>query len=213
MNIPVSSRLLKTFMRYRGNKLSKWTAYAEGGGGVGGSTPSPHWTYINFSTNCKLLLSPFNIDENQENALLQLNMQFLSSWNDCRRQFNCRHHAMINDICTKSMKLNKFATSFGRPGPKKAPASGRVSTPGSRWALCQTPVIISRSPCHTQTKLNQCNPLHCEILCTPMKERPKTCLRRHTQALFAGPLFCIFSHAATPWYVTCWLYIMWTVWF
>ena len=60
-------------------------------------------------------------------------MQFPSSWNDCRRQFNRRHHAVINDTSTQSTKRNKFAISFGRPGPTKAPASGGFAP----WPLDQ----------------------------------------------------------------------------
>ena len=112
-------------------------------------------------------------------------MQFPSSWNDCRRQFNCRHRAVINDISTQSTKLNDLAISFGRPWPKKAPASG--SSPPDQglcpWtllgALPDPRYMLALRARHVTPKPNscihQCNRLHCEILCTPVSpgDQPK----------------------------------------
>ena len=158
-------------------------------GGLGGSNPRPPLNIQYFFTNFKLSLSPFNIEEIQENALLQLNMQFPSSWNDCRRQFNCRHHAVINDISTQSTKLNKFAISFGRPGPKQYPASGgpdQGSAPGPHWGLCQTPVIYS----HSTLAMSHPNQTLVSTSVTP--SIVKSCVR-----LYVG-LYRIFSRIRMP---------------
>ena len=150
-------------------------------GGLGGSNHPLNVHY--FFHKFQVIVITFNIEENQENALLQLNMQFSSSWNDCRRQLNCRHHVVINDISlsTRNTKLNKLAISFGRPGPKKAPASGWFAPWHPDQALCPwTPLgalpdpryMLALRACHVTPKPNscihQCNPFHCEILFTPM---------------------------------------------
>jgi len=85
---------------------------------------------------------------------------------------------VINDISTQSTKLNDLAISFGRPWPKKAPASG--SSPPDQglcpWtllgALPDPRYMLALRARHVTPKPNscihQCNPLHCEILCPPM---------------------------------------------
>ena len=146
-------------------------------GGLMGVQPPPPIEHTSIFHKFQVIIITV-IEENQENTLLQLNMQFPSSWNDCRRQFNCRHHAVSNDISTQSTKLNKFAISIGRPGPKKAPASGGFAPRPPDQGLCpwtplgalpDTRYMLVLRACHVTSKPNscihQCNPLHCEILC------------------------------------------------
>ena len=82
-------------------QVTSYFTYCSGvrrGGGVGG--PNPHWTYINFSQISSYRYHRLILKKIRKAHSYSWTCSSLSSWNDCCRQFNCRHHAVINDIST-----------------------------------------------------------------------------------------------------------------
>ena len=134
----------------------------------------------------------------------------LTYLNNCRCQFNCRHHAVINDISTQSTKLNKFAISFGRPGPKKASGGFAPDPLTTDQGICPwTP-----KPNFVSTSVTPSIVKSCVRLWSSLWLRWQACLpsvSAHVQPVSSSRVFIISVRGRIPDLLTSSLLLTWSL--